>query len=71
MNGIYQNLSKIPDVQAYYKNDVPMELNYKHNSRVGEIVIIADIGHSMYVKTQEIDWSLNSMYKSFNIVQKF
>ena len=67
MEIVYDSLSKIPNVNAYLKQDLPIGLNYKNNVRVGEIVLIADIGHSIYLKTQDIDWSVTSRNTTFTI----
>jgi hypothetical protein len=45
---------------VYKKQDIPDDLNYKKNVRIGDIVLVAKLGYAMYAKKQKIDWKVNS-----------
>lgn len=57
---VYNNLTKIEHISVYYKKNLPDSLNYKLNSRVGDLVLIANYGCSIYIKTQDVDWATSS-----------
>jgi hypothetical protein len=56
---VYQKLKAIENIDVFKRNDVPKNLNYKNNVRVGDLVIITHVGYSVYINTTEIDWDLN------------
>ena len=60
LENIYKNISNIPNVQAFYKKDIPVELNYKNNQRIGDFVLISESGYSVYVQKQDINWTVTS-----------
>ena len=64
LENIYKNISNIPNVQAFYKKDIPVELNYKNNQRIGDFVLISESGYSVYVQKQDINWTVTSNEKS-------
>ncbi len=50
------------NIQVYKKKDIPEELHYKHNVRIGDIVIITKLGYGVYLKNQTINWKINSIF---------
>ena len=60
LENIYKNISNIPNVQAFNKKDIPVELNYKNNQRIGDFVLISESGYSVYVQKQDINWTVTS-----------
>jgi len=60
INTVYYKLKSIPNIDVYKKDELPEELHYKNNGRIGDIVLVAKLGHSMYVNTQAIDWKVNN-----------
>ncbi|OAV71927.1 Type I phosphodiesterase / nucleotide pyrophosphatase [Bacteroidales bacterium Barb4] len=48
----YQILQKIPRIKAYKKEELPERLMYGKRSRVGDLVIIPDIGTSVQFREQ-------------------
>lgn len=60
-NLVIDKLKKIQNIDVYRKNEIPDQLKYKVNSRIGEIVIVAHIGYAIYVNKIPIDWNLTSI----------
>jgi len=56
---VYRTLKTIPHVDVYKKNEVPQELRYKNNVRVGDIVLATHIGYAVYSKNISINFSIN------------
>lgn len=46
-DAIYKNLSAIPHVKVYKKDDIPDHFNYKHNRRIQPILVVPDEGYSL------------------------
>lgn len=57
---VYSTLKKIENIDVYKKEEIPDELHYKNNVRVGDILLVAHINHSIYINNQSIDWSINN-----------
>jgi hypothetical protein len=60
IDSIYIKLKTIDNIIVFKKPNIPDSLNYKQNVRVGDLVLIAKLGYTIHVKTEEIDWSLAS-----------
>jgi tellurite resistance-related uncharacterized protein len=61
---IYQALKKVPNYNVYRKNEVPDRLNYKHNNRIGPIVMFGDVGYEIFRQNKEkFNWNSWSKYK--------
>jgi hypothetical protein len=69
IQSVYDTLSKIENIVVYKKQDIPDSLNYKNNVRIGDIVLVSQPGYAIYVKKQEIDWSVNSELTECSIVE--
>jgi ectonucleotide pyrophosphatase/phosphodiesterase family protein 5 len=57
---VYKTLKSIANIDVYKKADIPNNLHYKLNVRIGDFLIITKIGHSVYVNTIQIDWKLTN-----------
>ncbi|WP_329904690.1 ectonucleotide pyrophosphatase/phosphodiesterase [Porphyromonas pogonae] len=45
---LYNKLQKVPHVRVFWKKDVPTYLHYGTNARIGDIVVIPNIGTMVY-----------------------
>lgn len=52
LDDVYGELKKIDHIDVYKHNEIPSNLHYKTNSRIGDIVIFAHIGYSVYLNNQ-------------------
>lgn len=50
MNLVYESLKKIQHINVFKRDEFPDELHYKKNPRFGDLVIVADLGYSIYLK---------------------
>jgi predicted AlkP superfamily pyrophosphatase or phosphodiesterase len=68
---VFDELSKIPNLNVYFKEDVPQKLNFKNSNRIGPIVTVANEGYVLNTQTQSLkgnhgfDNSLTSMRSIF------
>lgn len=63
MDQVYTKLKQAQNVDVYKHDEVPQDLHYKNNPRVGDIVVVAHIGYSLQPHQDSIDWSVHSMAK--------
>lgn len=45
------------------KKDIPESLHYKNNVRIGDMIIVANLGHPIYIHNQTVNWTINSKKK--------
>lgn len=57
---VYTTLKSVPHVDVYLKRDIPARFNYKHNSRIGDILLVTEIGHAVYVNKEAVNWTINN-----------
>ncbi len=57
---IFNKLRAIENIDVYKKAEIPDELHYKLNVRIGDFIIVTKLGYAVYVNTTNIDWSLNN-----------
>lgn len=57
---VYKQLKSVKDMDIYKKADIPDNLNYKNNVRIGDLLIVANLGHAIYINNQTINWTINS-----------
>lgn len=57
---VYETLRKIPNVDVYLKQNIPERFNYKHNSRIGDILLVTKIGYAVYVNKEFVNWTINN-----------
>lgn len=60
MDKVYETLKSIKVIDTYKKHEVPDELYYKDNVRIGDIVIVTKLGHAVYINNEPIDWTVTS-----------
>ena len=60
MEYVHKTLSKIDGINVYKKNEIPEDMHYKNNIRVGDMIIVAKIRHSVYVNNISVNWTLTS-----------
>ncbi len=71
---VYQALKDIDHVKVWMKKDVPEYLHYGTNSRVGDVVVMPDIGYVVYDKeieaggTHGYDPTLQDMHALFRAI---
>lgn len=71
---VYQALKDIDHVKVWMKTDVPEYLHYGSNSRVGDVVVMPDIGYVVYDKeieaggTHGYDPTLQDMHALFRAI---
>lgn len=71
---VYQALKDIDHVKVWMKKDVPEYLHYGSNSRVGDVVVMPDIGYVVYDKeieaggTHGYDPTLQDMHALFRAI---
>jgi ectonucleotide pyrophosphatase/phosphodiesterase family protein 5 len=46
---VYERLKAIPNLDVFWKNEVPIEYNYRNNRRIAPIVVIAHEGYRLLV----------------------
>ncbi len=46
---VYSKLKTIENIEVYKKNEIPDYYNYKHNRRVGDILVTAKLGYTIYL----------------------
>jgi predicted AlkP superfamily pyrophosphatase or phosphodiesterase len=71
---VYQALKNVDHIKVWMKNDIPEYLHYGKNSRVGEVVVMPDIGYVVYDKeieaggTHGYDPTLQDMHALFRAI---
>jgi ectonucleotide pyrophosphatase/phosphodiesterase family protein 5 len=60
INYVYTTLKKVSNVDVYKKSEIPVSLYYKLNVRIGDLVIVTQIGYAVYINNQTVDWSVNN-----------
>jgi hypothetical protein len=60
-------LKKVRNIDVYTKQDIPENLHYKNNVRIGDLIVVTKIGYALYISNQSVNWTLNSKlyYKLF------
>ena len=56
---VYNTLRKVPNIDVYMKSDIPDDLHYKLNVRIGDMIIVTKVEYAVYINKQNIDWNLN------------
>jgi hypothetical protein len=46
---MYTNSKMISNIDVYWKNEVPLEYNYRNNRRIAPIVVVAREGYRLVV----------------------
>jgi hypothetical protein len=64
---VCEKLKKAPHVDVFKKEDFPTDLHYKNNIRVGDIIVVAELGY-MVIKSRPFTVYL-SMTHSFFLFQ--
>lgn len=49
-DSIYQALKDVPHVRVWKRTEVPSYLNYGSNNRIGDVVVLPDLGYIVYDK---------------------
>jgi hypothetical protein len=49
INIFYQNLSTLPHMKVYLKEDIPVEYHFKNNRRTTAIVCIPELGETINI----------------------
>ena len=49
-------------MDVYKKEEIPEYLHYKNNVRIGDLLIVANLGHAIYINNQTINWTINSRF---------
>jgi ectonucleotide pyrophosphatase/phosphodiesterase family protein 5 len=57
---VYKTLKQIQFVDVIKKSEIPDELHYKNNVRIGDLIIVSKLGYSVYINNQTINWTINS-----------
>ncbi len=57
---VYKTLKQLDNIHVFKKQDIPDDFHYKNNVRVGDILIVAKLGFSIFLDNQTLDWSLTS-----------
>lgn len=42
-------LKKIQNLEVYKRDEIPDSYNYKHNKRVGDLLVAANLGYTVYL----------------------
>ena len=50
----YKILKKVPHVSVYHKNELPARLHFGSSPRIGDLVLIADLGTQIFFRPQGI-----------------
>ena len=50
-------------MDVYKKQDIPDNLHYKNNVRIGDLIIVTKIGYTVYISNQSVNWTVNSKLK--------
>ena len=57
---VYTTLKKVKNIDVYKKAEIPDELFYKFNVRIGDLLIVTDIGYAVYINNQSVNWTINN-----------
>lgn len=57
---VYKTLKTVKHIDVYKRDEIPDDLKYKHNVRLGDIIIVTHIGYALYINNQTVDWKINS-----------
>jgi hypothetical protein len=57
---VYTTLKKVKNIDVYKKNEIPKSLYYKMNVRIGDLVIVTQIGYAVYINNQTVNWTINN-----------
>lgn len=58
---VYNKLKTVQNLDVYKKDEIPDLLFYKKNNRVGDILIVAKLGYTMWKdNSTKIDWQLTN-----------
>lgn len=58
-------LKKVENIDVYKKQEIPDNLHYKNNVRIGELIVVTKIGYALYISNQTVNWTVNSKNHSF------
>lgn len=53
LNRVYKSLRQVPHIQVFRRNEFPEELHYKNNPRFGDLLVVAELGYSIYLKSND------------------
>lgn len=57
---VYNQLKSVKNIDVYMKKDIPESLHYKNNVRIGDMIIVANLGHPIYIHNQTVNWTINN-----------
>lgn len=61
LESVYEKLKEIKNIKVYKKADIPDKLHYKNNVRVGDLLIVAKLGFSIFMnKNTSFEWKKNN-----------
>lgn len=61
---VYNSMKKINNLDVFKKEEIPDGLHYKSNVRIGDIVIVAKLGYTIWKEPNpDVDWKITSKYK--------
>jgi ectonucleotide pyrophosphatase/phosphodiesterase family member 5 len=58
LDDVYKALKYSKHIDAYKKTEIPEQLHFKNNVRVGDIMIVAHLGYTIFFKNDSIDWKV-------------
>lgn len=57
-HNIYRNLSQVPHITVFYKEDIPDYWHYRHNRRITPIFVTCDIGYKIFHTSNQSSYKL-------------
>lgn len=48
---VYAKLKQIKNVNVFKRDEIPDYFNYKHNVRVGDLLVAASLGYTIYLNS--------------------
>jgi len=57
---VYKTLKNVKNIDVYKKQEIPENLHYKNNARIGDLIVVTHIGHAVYVNNQTVNWTVNN-----------
>jgi len=64
LDDVYSKLKKAVHLDVYKRNEIPDLFHYKNNKRVGDILIAAKLGYTVYL-TNNSTYKLRNYYFYF------
>lgn len=57
---VYSVLKKVQNIDVFKKKDIPDNLHYKNNVRIGDLIVVTKIGYALYISNQSVNWTVNN-----------